>query len=137
MKVHVGFDPAWHLNPTPEQPPTPNEWDILALIDTGAKQSCIDSALAQRLQLPMYDRRLVSTCNGKVLVDFCLAQIQAPSVKFIQSGTFASVPLKASGFRHEVLLGRSFLSYWKLEYDGTTGEVILTYQPLTEHSVAS
>ena len=38
-------------------------------------------------------------------------------------------PLTASGFKYEVLLGRSFLSYLKLEYDGTTGEIILLFPP--------
>ncbi len=56
-------------------------------------------------------------------MDFYLAQIYIPSLKFTQRGIFAGVPLIASGFRHEALVGRSFLSYVKMQYDGGSGLV--------------
>lgn len=58
-------------------------------------------------------------------VDFHLAQIHVPVLRFTIIGWFAAVPLSDSGFRHEVILGRSFLKYLKLIYDGPTGDARL------------
>ena len=126
LKVHVGFDAGWgsSLNAAP----LAGAKDLVALIDTGARQSCIDADLIAKLGLPQYDRKPISTCNGKVDVDFHLAQVHAPALKFTQMGGFASVPLIASGFEYQVLLGRSFLSYMKMEYDGRTGAAYLIFE---------
>lgn len=125
ITVNIGFDPDW--KPDRNAPPEPGVRQVRALIDTGARQSCVDSALAIRLGLPHFDRRPVSSVNGKVMVDFHVAQVHVPRLRFTQRGPFAAVPLIASGFKFEALLGRSFLSYVKMSYDGTTGEVILTF----------
>ena len=126
IRVHVGYDHAWQ--PQSNAAPIAGTMDLLALIDTGARQSCIDSALAARLELPHFDRRPVSTCNGKVLVDFYLAQVHVPALRFTQRGPFAGVPLVASGFKNQVLLGRTFLSYLRMEYDGPSGQVVLLFE---------
>lgn len=135
MRVHVGYDANW--DPRCNAAPLATTKDLRALIDTGARQSCIDSELAVRLALPHFDRREISTCNGKVKVDFYAAQIHVPALMFTQRGPFAAVPLIASGFRYEVLLGRSFLSYLRMEYDGTTGEVVLAFPSPKERERAS
>src|SRR5687767_7790754 len=72
--VYVGFDPDYQ--PDRNAPPVlRTATKIEALIDTGAKESCIDSALALNLGLTVFDRRLVSGVNGVLEVDFYLAQI--------------------------------------------------------------
>lgn len=118
--VTIGFDPEWR--PDANAPPAPGASSLRALIDTGARQSCVDSDLALRLGLPQFDRKQVSSVGGIVMVNFHLAQVHVPSLKFTQSGPFAAVPLLASGFKYEALLGRSFLSYVKLRYDGPLGD---------------
>jgi len=125
IQVNIGFD----LNYKPEQnaPPVAKVAGVRALIDTGARESCIDSALAQRIKLPHFDRRIVSGVTGPVEVDFYLAQIHVPMLRFTQRGFFAGVPLIASGFQHEALVGRSFLSYVSMEYDGPRGMVAISF----------
>ena len=62
LKVLIGFDPDYRPepNPIPNLPPV----EHLALVDTGALESCIDSALAGTLGLPIVNRRLVSGVHG-------------------------------------------------------------------------
>ena len=123
IKVDLGFDPKY--GPSNENLPKPQITGIEALVDTGARESCIDSTLAQELALPVFDRRTVSGVNGLLEVDFHMAQIHVPSLKFILRGRFAGVPLVSSGFQQRVVVGRSFLSYFKMEYDGPLGDVKL------------
>ena len=123
--VDIGFDPNY--KPDKNIPPIPKISRVLALVDTGAKESCIDSALALDLGLPVFDRRTVSGVNGTLEVDFHLAQVHVPSLRFTLQGAFAGVPLAASGFKQKALVGRSFLSYVKMEYDGPTGEVVISF----------
>ena len=122
--VHVGFDPAYRQDSN-AAPSLTDASKFKALIDTGARESCIDSLLAQRLALPVFDRGPVSGASGIREVDFHVAQIHVPLLRFTIMGWFAGVPLSESGFRHEVILGRSFLKYLKLVYDGPTGDVRL------------
>lgn len=123
IKVDLGFDPG--DKPTNKSLPKPQVKGVETLVDTGARESCIDSALAQELGLPIVDRRNVSGVNGLLEVDFHLAQIHIPSLRFILRGRFAGVPLVSSGFQQRVVVGRSLLSYVKLEYDGPLGDVRL------------
>jgi predicted aspartyl protease len=111
INVSIGFDPNW--DPKLNAAPAAGASSLRALIDTGARQSCIDSELALKLSLPHFDRKPVSSVGGIVMVNFHLAQVHVPSLKFTQRGPFAAVPLIASGFKYEALLGRSFLSYVK------------------------
>jgi predicted aspartyl protease len=122
--VDIGFDPDY--KPDKNAPPVPTISRVKALVDTGARQSCIDSSLASELGLPVFDRRRVSGVNGVIEVDFHLAQVHVPSLRFTLQGAFAGVPLIASGFRQRALVGRSFLSYVKMAYDGQTGEVVIS-----------
>ena len=61
IQVQIGFDSAY----TPANPTRPNlpqaTWP--ALIDTGATESCIDSALAAQLALPVVDRTPHQLCS--------------------------------------------------------------------------
>jgi predicted aspartyl protease len=120
--VSVGFDPNYRKDQN--APPTLRTFaKIAALIDTGARESCIDEGLVNDLGLTVFDRRPVSGASGILEVDFCLAQLHVPLLKFTLMGSFAAVPLVKSGFAQQALLGRSFLKYFRLEYDGRSGAV--------------
>jgi hypothetical protein len=95
-------------------------------VDTGAAESCIDNLLAAQLNLPIVDRRTLSGSSGKHEVNVYLAQVHIPSLPFTIWGAFAGVNLKAGGQVHGALIGRTFLSRFKMEYNGSTGDVTLT-----------
>jgi predicted aspartyl protease len=121
--VNIGFDETW--NHKSNLPPKPGASQLKALIDTGARESCIDDALARRLTLPHIDRRSVCSVKGTFEVDYHRAQIHVPALRFTLRGLFAVLPLIDSGFKFHALLGRSFLSNIRMEYDGKTGKVEL------------
>lgn len=123
IRVDIGFDPDYVLNQTAR--PKTQKTGIDALIDTGARECCIDSELARELSLPIIDRRFVSGVSGQIEVDFHLAQIYVPALKFTLGGRFAGLPLIASGISHSVVAGRSFLEYFKFNYDGAVGDAEL------------
>src|SRR5262245_47477459 len=62
LLVKIGFDPDYD----PAKPGIPKLPDppFPALVDTGATESCIDSGLAMRLNLPIVDRRKISGVHG-------------------------------------------------------------------------
>jgi predicted aspartyl protease len=104
--------------------PRPGISDVEALIDTGAEESCIDNLLAAGLNLPVIDRRVV--CGvGSMEVDVYLAQVHVPALKFTIEGRFSGVPLEENGHHQRVLLGRTFLRYCELKYDGNSGNVTI------------
>ena len=121
--VEVGFDPSYHPDRTsrPTLPTTP--W--AGLVDTGATDCCIDSTIAQQLNLPIFDRTRMSGIGGSVDVNYHLAQIYIPDLNYTIYGAFAGVHLAAGGVPHRVLIGRSLLGDFRMEYDGRTGAVTL------------
>jgi hypothetical protein len=67
--------------------------------------------------------------SGRIEVDYHLAQIHVPALKFVLKGRFAGVPMLSSGLTHPIVVGRSFLSYVRMIYDGPTGDVELIREP--------
>ena len=118
--VDVGFDPKYRESQN--TPPSPGKSRIEALVDTGAQESCIDSSLAAQLKLPVVDRRRVCGVSGSMEVDVHMAQVHIPALRFTLYGQFAGVHLIASGLRVQVLVGRTFLRHFRMDYDGTTGD---------------
>jgi len=123
LAVRIGFDAQYRPDGgvLPAIPDTP----YLALVDTGASQSCIDSELAATLDLPVVDRKLVSGVHGILEVNIHLAQIYVPGLFHVEFGKFAGVHLKAGGQPHLALIGRNFLRSFSMIYDGETGSVII------------
>lgn len=121
--VRIGFDETFD----PKKSVRPDLPDALypALVDTGASESCIDTDLASVLRLPIVDRGDVSGVGGAIKVNIYAAQIIVPPLNLNIYGRFAGVSLQAGGQRHQALLGRTFLQRTIMEYDGTTGSVIL------------
>jgi predicted aspartyl protease len=99
---------------------------LWALVDTGALESCIDSSLAMRLNLPVVDRRNISGAHGAKEVNVHLAHIHIPSLLFTIYGPFCAVDLTAGGQQHHALIGRTFLQNFTMVYEGRTGNVTLS-----------
>ena len=126
LHVQIGFDPGYRRSDT--LPDLPSE-TYHALVDTGALESCIDSQLAAALCLPIVGRQRISGALGADEVNLHLAQIYVPSLSFVQYGLFAAVHLLAGGQKHVALIGRTFLRYFNMTYEGQTGTVILSNDP--------
>lgn len=124
LPVRIGFD----ANYRPGNKIILPEDEYPALVDTGAVQSCIDSELASALQLPIVDRTNVAGALGKGPVNMHLAQIYIPALDSVTYGEFAGVHLNAGGQPHTALIGRTFLQHYSMNYNGTTGSVILSRQ---------
>lgn len=124
--VDVGFDPEFR--PNQNKPPKAGITNIEALIDTGAVESVIDSALAERLNLPIVNRRNVAGATAAMEVNVHLAQIHIPSLRFTQNGSFCGLPLVATGFHYSVIVGRTLLQYLFLSYDGPSATVTISFE---------
>lgn len=121
LHVRIGFDPGFRRGNVPALA----EDTLPALVDTGAFASCIDSDLARDLDLPIVNRGRVAGVLGVGEVNFHLAHIYVPELDWTISGRFAGVHLAAGGQPHAALLGRDFLSFFTMRYDGRTGSVTI------------
>ena len=122
--VQIGFDPEFGLSAS-RHPNLPAN-TFHALVDTGATESCIDSALAIELNLPVVDRRLVAGVHGANEVNVHLAQIHIPALPHTIVGMFAGVHLTAGGQPYSALIGRTFLRNFNMTYEGRTGAVVIS-----------
>ena len=122
IEVSIGH---FRTGGAPRVPPTEDVF-TLALVDTGATESCIDISLAQNLDLPVVDKMTISGVGGAKTHDVYMAQIHIPVLKFTQYGKFAGVDLDGGGQQHKALLGRSFLQNTIMIYDGLRGQVTIT-----------
>ena len=116
--VNVG-----HYAPDTEQP-RPNK-AVYALVDTGAVESCIDTALAVELGLPVVDTARIAGAGGESVHDVFLAHIQIPHLEIVQFGRFTGVKLTEGQQAHSVLLGRTFLLNTIMIYDGLRAQVTI------------
>jgi len=124
LAVAVGFDKTWRA--TSLKPPRARGFELEALVDTGAQESCIDRLLAAQLGLPVIDRAEVCGVHGQREVDVYMAQIYVPVLNFTEYGKFAGVELKEGGHRQHILLGRTFLRNFTFSYDGVNGTFSLS-----------
>ena len=130
VPVNIGFDPNWRPVPGRNAPDS-GILDVHALVDTGATESCIDNLLAAALSLPVVDRQPIAGISGKDLANIYVAQVYVPALNHTVYGRFAGVDLRKGGQVHSALLGRTFLQSFRMEYDGTTGAVTITYPTAT------
>ncbi len=77
--VDIGFDPAYDPA-APTRPPVLAATKLWALVDTGATESCIDSDLAAKLQLPVVDQRRVAGVGGSKEVSMHPGHIHVPGL---------------------------------------------------------
>jgi hypothetical protein len=126
LLVQIGFDPGYDPVAVPRRPPNLPQGPVLALVDSGAIESCIDSTLAMNLNLPIIDRRMISGVHGRREVNVHLAHVHVPSLSFAVHGPFSAVDLAAGGQSHLALIGRTFLQHFTMVYEGRSGTVTLT-----------
>ena len=124
LQVDIGFDPAF--DPSKPGVPVPGVKGLMALVDTGATESCIDSLLAASLQLPIVNRRAVSGSAGSHMVNVYLSQVHIPALGRTIYGAFAGVDLAAGGQPHSALIGRTFLRHLTMTCEGRTGAVTVS-----------
>src|SRR5690242_18496096 len=79
IKVSIGLEPTWTKGQN--RAPRADKTDIEALIDTGAQECCIDSALAKEIGLPEINKRKVGGV-GLLLVDVYHCQVHIPMLKY-------------------------------------------------------
>ena len=144
--IEVGFDPALFgaVAPVPVSsgppgvsppsnlptgnlptPPIQQVCSVLALIDTGASNSCIDEGLAQQLNLPLINKIPVGGVGGSHILNQYLCRLVIPQLNFSRAGAFIGVHLAQGGQMQQALIGRDFLSQMILIYDGIRGRTTL------------
>jgi hypothetical protein len=74
LLVDIGFDPNYDAA-TSTTFPVLAETKLWALVDTGATESCIDNDLANKLGLPVVDRRHIGGVSGLKEVNMYMAHI--------------------------------------------------------------
>lgn len=99
---------------------------VRALLDTGAGADCIDVDLARSLGLPITDEGEISGVGGRHHAFIYTARVYVPGLDRLLFQQFTGVKLKEGEQWHRVILGRSFLRYYRLIYDGADGRVELT-----------
>ena len=94
LYADVGFDPGYRPGST-HRPNLQNN-NIPALVDTGAFASCVDSKIAQVLNLPQIDHTVrVSGARGSHEHNMHLGQIYIPALDFTLWGRLIAVDLLA------------------------------------------
>ena len=126
----VRFGPSIKVLVTPypdpnqsEPAPHPAARLTLALVDTGAAESCIDTQLAEQLGLPAIDTKWLAGVGGATEHPVFMAYVSVPELGLTHYGRFAGVELSDGGQQHGVLLGRTFLSGVTMVYDGPNASV--------------
>ena len=94
-----------------------------ALIDTGARDNCIDVELATALKLPVIGTQNVAGVGGVTTVNAYLGLVEIPELESVIWGRFYGAYLGSGGQYHRMLLGRSFLVGVTMRYDGNSGSV--------------
>lgn len=106
--------------------------DYTALIDTGARASCIDSALAERLNLPIIGPPIHGiAASGPFQADPVLGHIHLPELETLAYGQFLTLPLVEHDQPCHALIGRDFLRRGRFTYDGVAGIWSMEFDPPT------
>jgi hypothetical protein len=119
LRVDIGL----RSRAPPGEPPDLPAKRIRALIDTGAGAGCIDERLAERLRLPISGKSEISGIGGRHDAFIYTARLYVPELDRLVSQSFAGVKLDEGDQWHSVILGRTFLRPYRMNYDGGTGQV--------------
>ena len=124
LYVEIGFDSQYQAGQSgrPNLPPTLHP----ALVDTGARESCVDATVARDLGLPVDGEKEISGIFGPRQTRIHRAQIYVPTLDETISGEFYAVNMAEGQFHQRAILGRDFLFRCVLHYDGRTGEVTIS-----------
>lgn len=119
VRVDIGFKPNSIVDGVPDL----QFKKVLALVDTGAGENCIDSQLATQGRLPEVDERTYSGIGGMTRVKMYMGRIYIPSLTQLIFQPFAGAELRVGGQEHHAILGRTFLRPYTMLYNGMTGAV--------------
>ena len=105
-----------------------SEMHYPALIDTGSRESGIDSSLAKELGLAAAEdtERQAVGILGRGVVNVYLAQFSIPELDLSLAGHFPGVHLAEGGQPYRALIGRDILRNFTMVYDGRAGYVTLS-----------
>ena len=92
-----------------------------ALIDTGASDICVDYRIAQALKLRQVDQRTIGTAGGSVEVAVYNGVFEVPLLGFKRSMRLFAP--RIDRVNYSVLIGRSLLKDYIVNFNGPTGEV--------------
>ncbi len=120
VQVQIGFDPEYRRGKRPNL----GEERFGALIDTGADQSFVDPAVAERVLMPQVDWTVLRAIDGTRRARVHLAQVYIDLPELTLYGRFAQYPV-SQNLPFDIILGRSFLQHAVMEYDGPNGKVTL------------
>lgn len=119
LRVLIGFD----VDPREPDAPKMPAFQCPALVDTGATDSSIDSALAARLGLQVVDEKQVSTSGGLETFNVYSGRLEVSELNFVKRGPLLGANLSGGHQPYGALLGRDFLRHCSMHYDGPTGSV--------------
>jgi hypothetical protein len=108
----------------------PLERNVLALIDTGASNCCVDESLAAELGLSIIDRQVIGGVAGQQEHNIYLAELVIPNLQLSMKGRLVGVNIEmlknvALEGPSQVILGRDVMSLMVVVYDGVNGTVTL------------
>ena len=95
-----------------------------ALIDTGANHCFVSGRVADDLHLERFDTEEFRGAGGRFASPRYLVHLRIPQLATRASILLARLP-DADQLGRSVLLGRDFLQFYRLVYDGPTGGVTL------------
>lgn len=98
---------------------------VLALVDTGATSNVIDERIAKALGLMQVDQRLVAHAMGEQLAPVFFGNLFIPKLEITITGRFIGGDSGGGSNGYDMLLGRSFLKRFILNYDGIKGHFTL------------
>jgi len=102
----------------------------MALIDTGAYASAIDTAVFLALQIQAIDRAPFASAGGNATSEIFPANLSFPELKIskLEMERVLGCPLGWTGKNDEdflMLIGRDILKNFLLVYDGVHGELLI------------
>lgn len=100
-------------------------------MDTGATQVCIDIRKARELNLRENGQCTLSVVPNKVEAFRFMGMLEVPELEYAEPVEF--VAPKLGTMAYDVLLGRSFLQHFIMNYDGLGGIVLIDRGPPQVH----
>jgi len=125
VQVEVGLHPALAQALVKAGKPVPAQVPCLALIDTGASNTCVDMAHITALQIPPIQTATVHTPNGATTQTLHPASIAFPGTGLPTINFNSVVCSNLTGQSFGCLIGRDVLEHFVLVYNGPFGAFTL------------
>ncbi len=105
--------------------PDPETLTFLGLIDTGSSHCCVDRTIVQSLGLQYAGQAAFGGVEGNFTAGRYVAHLRFPQLNATYQMTVAAMQAMVDGIGRPVLLGRDFLQFCRLVYNGPTRDVTL------------